>query len=89
MSIAAGIACKNHQNNPIKMNSIARISKLSITVAKRAAVNRTLFTRSAVVCGADKHAHDAHGHDDHEHHEHKVSRLRTHLIILAKLYIAK
>ena len=86
MSIAAGIACKNHQNNPIKMNSIARISKLSITVAKRAAVNRTLFTRSAVVCGADKHAH---GHDDHEHHEHKVSRLRTHLIILAKLYIAK
>lgn len=56
----------------LKMNSIARFSRFSITVAKRASVSRT-FVTSAKACGGAKHDAHGDGHDDHEHHEHPVS----------------
>ena len=58
------------------MNGIARFSRFSVVVAKRAAVSRTFVTSAKACSGAKHDSHgDGHGdgHDDHEHHEHPVS----------------
>eukprot|EP00388_Colpodella_angusta_P040499 GDKK01050382.1.p2 GENE.GDKK01050382.1~~GDKK01050382.1.p2 ORF type:complete len:111 (+),score=36.62 GDKK01050382.1:39-335(+) len=57
------------------MNTVARIAKTSVTVAKRATVSRTFVSTPKAFGGAKHDAHhDAHhdGHDDHEHHDHPM-----------------
>ena len=61
------------------MNGLARISRISLTAAKRTTINKSFYSGSARVCGGAKPGHDDHGHDDHEHHDHPV---RLYLSIL-------
>jgi hypothetical protein len=70
------------------MNSLARLSKLSVTFAKRTPVSRAMISGSAKAAGGakhDNHGHDNHGHDDHHddhaHHDHPVTMLVISLLL--------
>jgi hypothetical protein len=77
------------------MNSLARLSKLSVTFAMRTPVSRAMISGSARAAGGakhDAHGHDNHGHDDHHddhaHHDHPVTMLViSRLLVFASLII--